>query len=69
MSYSKHTWIYNEVISSEGLNHMEQGIEDAIPAPEGPASGQVLTWNGSVWVATDTVQFITSSEISEVLTG
>ena len=29
MSYSKHTWIFGEKVTSERLNHMEEGIESA----------------------------------------
>ena len=32
MAYEAHTWVRGEVISSEKLNRIEQGIEDASAA-------------------------------------
>lgn len=29
MAFNKKTWVANELITAEGLNRMEQGIEDA----------------------------------------
>ena len=47
MSYTKHTWEPGEFITSELLNHIEEGIEQADEAAENTATPeQVLEYLG-----------------------
>lgn len=47
MSYTKHTWEPGEFITSEWLNHMEEGIEQADAAAGNTvAPEQVLEYLG-----------------------
>lgn len=64
MAYTKQTWTDGQTVYASQLNHIEDGIEaveaeiptdasdvGAIPAPSSPASGDVLKYNGSAWIA------------------
>ena len=41
-SYTPHTWVTKEIITSDLLNHMEQGIQTAMEAANEAASMQEL---------------------------
>lgn len=41
-SYTPHTWVRKEIITSDLLNHMEQGIQAAMEAANEAASMQEL---------------------------
>ena len=53
MSYSKQTWQSGETITASKLNHMESGIEEALPAIDSGDAGKVLKVNagetGAEW--------------------
>lgn len=55
MSYVKQTWITDEIITAEKLNHMESGIEAAasaeLPAVTASDNGKILRVVNGSWSA------------------
>ena len=59
MALNKRTYVDGEtVITAENLNDIQDevianaaAVAGAIPAPQSPASGAFLVWNGSAWAA------------------
>ena len=66
MSYVKHTWVNNEVISASKMNNIEEGIEEASQSGGSSASVQVnVMSNGSITIEMGLVDMTTGPSSSQ----